>query len=158
LRIAYRILMLAGLATLIAGVATAQNYGASLDGLQEVPPNNSPATGSAMFVLDANQMLHVTCNFSGLLAPVTAAHIHAPAPPGVNAGIRFPLIPPAPPTSPIILTVGPLTAQDVVNLNTGLSYINIHTTMFPGGEIRGQIFGAVSVEPGTWGRIKGLYN
>ena len=157
MKLAYRVLAMAAFATLVAGVASAQNYAASLDGLQEVPPNNSPGTGSATLVLDANLMLHVNCTFGGLLAPVTAAHIHAPAPPGVNAPIRFPLIPPAPPTSPIVLTVGPLTAQDVVNLNTGLSYINIHTTMFPGGEIRGQIFGAVPVEPGTWGRIKSLY-
>lgn len=39
-------------------------------------------------------------------------------------------------------TIGPLTfditAQDVADLNAKKWYFNIHTTNFPGGEIRGQ--------------------
>lgn len=142
-----------------AGVASAQTFTATLDGLQEVPPNASPATGSATLVLDAAMMLNVSCTFSGLLAPVAASHIHAPAPPGVNAGVRFSLIPPAPPVSPINLTVGPLTAAQAADLVNGLSYINIHTSQFPGGEIRGQIrLDAVAVDQGTWGQIKTLFD
>ncbi len=142
-----------------AGVASAQTFTATLDGLQEVPPNASPATGSATLVLDVAMMLNVSCTFSGLLAPVVASHIHAPAPPGVNAGVRFSLIPPAPPVSPINLTVGPLTAAQAADLINGLSYINIHTSQFPGGEIRGQIrLDAVAVDPGTWGQIKTLFD
>lgn len=147
------------LGLLVASIASGQNFTAQLDGLQEVPPNPSPATGSATLVLDAGLMLHVSCQFSGLVAPLTASHIHAPAPPGVNAPVRFPLIPPAPPVSPINLTVGPLTPAQVADLVNGLSYINIHTSQFPGGEIRGQILqSTVPVEPGTWGQIKTLFD
>ena len=151
--------VLAVLCLFVAGVASGQTFTAQLGGLQEVPPNPSPGTGSATLVLDAGMMLQVTCTFGGLLAPVTAAHIHAPAPPGVNAGVRFSLIPPAPPVSPINLTVGPLTAAQAADLINGLSYINIHTGQFPGGEIRGQIrLETVAVDSGTWGQIKTLFN
>jgi len=159
MRIAYRILIIAALGVLAASVAAAQNYSATLDALQEVPPNASPGTGTATMVLDAGNMLTVHVDFSGLVAPVTAAHIHAPAPVGVNAPVRFPLIPPRPPSSPIDIVIGPLTVPQIADLDNGLSYVNIHTTMFPGGEIRGQISrDTVPVEPGTWGHIKALYD
>lgn len=159
--IASRIITLAAVGILIAsvaGVATAQNYSATLDGLQEVPPNASPGTGTATLVLNGAGMLSVHVDFSGLTAAVTAAHIHAPAPPGANAAVRFPLIPPGPPSSPIDQVVGPLTAAQIADLNNGLNYVNIHTQNFPGGEIRGQVVLTVAVEPGTWGRIKTLFN
>lgn len=127
MRIVFRIVTLAAFGILAASLASAQNYQATLDGLQEVPPNASPATGSATLVLDAAKILHVNCQFAGLIGTLTASHIHAPAPPGSNAGVRFSLIPPAPPVSPIIVTVGPLTPAQEADLNGGLSYINIHT-------------------------------
>jgi hypothetical protein len=61
--------------------------------------------------------------------------------------------------SPINLIVGPLTPAQVADLMNGLSYINIHTSQFPGGEIRGQILpSTVAVDPGTWGQIKTLFD
>ena len=39
MRIAYRILIMAALGVLTASIAGAQNYSATLSGLQEVPPN-----------------------------------------------------------------------------------------------------------------------
>jgi hypothetical protein len=135
------------------GESAAQNYAATLDGLQEVPPNPSPATGSGSFTLDAAKMLHFNIVFSGLLAPETASHIHGPAPRGVNAGVIFPL----PLGSPKVGTVGPLTPVQEVDLNAGLLYVNIHSQLFPGGEIRGQIEQAVAVDGKTWGAIKALY-
>jgi hypothetical protein len=60
------------------GLATMSTYYATLDGPSESPPNASPGTGSAMVVFDdiANT-LFVHVSFSGLVAPTTAAHIHA---------------------------------------------------------------------------------
>ena len=40
-----------------------------------------------------------------------------------------------------------LTPDQVAQVKSGLSYINLHTSTFPGGEIRGQI--AAVPEPGT---------
>jgi hypothetical protein len=38
------------------------------------------------------------------------------------------------------------------------NYINIHSTTFPGGEIRGQILATVPAEESSWGAIKELYD
>ena len=37
----------------------------------------------------------------------------------------------------------------IAGLNSGLAYANIHNSVFPGGEIRGQL--AAVPEPATWG-------
>jgi len=137
----------------LAGAASAQNYSATLDGLQEVPANASSGSGSGLFSLDGANVLHYNIVFSGT-ATETAAHIHGPANVGVNAGVIFPL----PSGSPKIGTVGPLTAVQVGYLNAGLLYVNIHSTAFPGGEIRGQILTTVPAEETSWGAIKGLYD
>jgi hypothetical protein len=154
MRLALRPLLAAAGLALLAGAAFAQSYTASLDGLQEVPPNASPGSGNGTFTLDAAKVLHYSISFGGLVATQTAAHIHGPAAPGTNAGVIFPL----PSGSPIVGTVGPLNSTQEANLNAGLLYVNVHTTAFPGGEIRGQILrDQVGVEPRTWGAVKGLY-
>ena len=143
---------------MVAGVATAQDFSGPIDGFQEVPPVTTPATGFGCYSYDPNTlMLSYDISFGGLLGPETAAHFHGPAPPGLNAGVIFPL----PPGSPKIGMVGPLTAIQLADLSNGLWYVNIHTTLFPGGEIRGQLLGGecdpVSVEASSWGRVKALY-
>ena len=154
MRTVLKLSLAAALVAALAGSAFAQTYTAVLDGLQETPPNASPAAGSGTFTLDAAKVLHYSISFGGLLAPQTAAHIHGPAPAGVAAGVRFPL----PNGSPIAGTVGPLTAAQEADLNAGLYYVNVHTTMFLGGEIRGQIYhDTVGVEAGTWGTVKDLF-
>ena len=157
MRFALRLSTLLALGLLFAGAAAAQNYTATLDGLQEVPPVATPASGSALLSLDAAKMLTVHVDFGGLIGSVTASHIHCCAAPGVNAGVKYSMIPPRPPTSPIDIVVGPLTPADEADLNAGLMYVNIHTSFRPGGEIRGQIAGPVAVMPGTWSLVKSLY-
>jgi hypothetical protein len=142
----------------IAGAASAQDFKADLDGIQEVPPNSSPGTGRACFSLDPVTLeLSYDISFSGLIGVETAAHIHGPAPVGQNAGVVFPL----PLGSPKLGTVGPLTAAQIADLTGGLMYVNIHTDFRPGGEIRGQIVSGlcppVQVNTTTWGEIKALY-
>jgi hypothetical protein len=138
----------------LAGSASAQNYNATLDGLQEVPPNASPGSGIGTFTLDAFNVLSYNITFAGLVATETAAHIHGPASYGVAAGVIFPL----PLGSPKIGTVGPLDATQVGYLNAGLLYVNVHSTQYPGGEIRGQIVATVPAEETSWGAIKELYD
>lgn len=106
-----------------------------IDGLQQVPPNNSPGMGIGHVTLQLDGMLDFNIVFGGLLANEIAAHFHGPAMFGQNAGVQFGL----PPGSPKIGSVGPLNAQQQSDLLAGLWYVNIHSAMFPGGEIRGQV-------------------
>lgn len=110
-------------------------FNEAMTGAQQVPPNASPATGSGCLILNqATHTLRYAIGFEGLTAPETAAHIHGFAPAGANAGILFPL----PLGNPKVGSVTTTAAQEA-NLIAGLAYVNIHTTAFPGGEIRGQV-------------------
>jgi hypothetical protein len=115
---------------------------ASLDGNQEVPINASPGIGAGMLTYDdvANQ-LNWNITFSGLLAGTTAAHFHGPAAPGAVAGVQIPISLGAfaGARSGTLIGMATLTATQETQLLSDLWYINIHTTMFPGGEIRGQV-------------------
>jgi hypothetical protein len=148
------------LAAFIPTLATGQTYfKAVIDGAQEVPPTPSPGTGLGCFMLDANNMLHYEVSYTGMMGAETAAHIHGPAPIGANAGVVFPFAL----GTPKIGSFGPLTAVEVADLSNGLYYVNIHSQIFPGGEIRGQILTSgspctVPVENRTWGVIKSIYD
>ena len=145
---------------------------ARLEGGQENPPNASTAKGYAAFFLNQEgtaMRFFVTVaglDFTGTQTAdpsddLLAAHIHAPAPRGMNAGVRFGFFgQPFNDTNPNDVVVTPfasgvggtvfskwdapegnnttLTAQ-LPNILAGLSYINFHTRRLPGGEIRGQI-------------------
>ncbi|MFN0151844.1 MAG: CHRD domain-containing protein [bacterium] len=138
------------------GVAAAAviNLTATLEGTQEVPPNASPATGTAVMVLDTDaNTLDYNVTFSGLTAPQTNAHFHGPAAPGVNAPVRFGIGVGSP-----NIGVWNLTDADETMILDGLVYVNVHTTAFPGGEIRGQVgIAPNATEASTWGQIKSLY-
>lgn len=109
---------------------------ASLDGTQEVPPNASPGTGSATVTLDdVTGELSWEVQWSGLTGIVSAAHFHGPALPGVNAGVQVALDSTQNPTAGSVVISG----QQQADLLAGLWYINVHTDLFPGGEIRGQV-------------------
>ena len=63
------------------------SFKADLKGATEVPPADSPATGSAVVVVDtATKKLSWTVSYSGLTGEATAAHFHGPAVAGENAG------------------------------------------------------------------------
>ena len=93
---------------------------------------------------------------------LTAAHIHAPAPPGSNGGVVWGFFgapdndntPDSIVVTPYVSGVGGIItsvwdlpegnggtnlALQLPNILAGLSYINFHTVQFRGGEIRGQI-------------------
>ena len=120
--------------------ATVWSLEAALDGLQETPPNASPGFGVASLSLDdVSGVVTVTSgSFSGLLSPATAMHIHGPAAPGVAAGVLIPLSVTLG-TSGTFSGGGPLPPPLVADMLGGFTYLNIHTSAFPGGEIRGQI-------------------
>jgi hypothetical protein len=119
-----------------------QIFVAYLNGKQVVsPPSTSPATGFATVDLNSLQnMITVNLSFTGLEGPATAAHIHGPALPGVNAGIVFPFTGVPSATSGSIPTqTFAITPTEVGYLNSGMLYVNVHTGKFPAGEIRGQL-------------------
>ncbi|MGH9930530.1 MAG: CHRD domain-containing protein, partial [Pyrinomonadaceae bacterium] len=109
-------------------------FTANLNGAQETPPNSSTATGTATVLLSPDeQTARVSLNFSGLSSAQTAAHIHGPAAPGVAGPILFAL----PNGSFTDFLISP-SATDVQNLKNGQLYINVHSSNFLNGEIRGQ--------------------
>jgi hypothetical protein len=110
-------------------------FKANLDGAQEVPPVVTPATGyGTVHLNEAEDQALVSLSFSGLLGAQTQAHIHGPAGPGVDAPIVIFL-----PNGNFNNFVWNLTPIDVANLKAGLLYINVHSTVELGGEIRGQL-------------------
>ncbi len=130
------------------------NFTASLSPLQEVPPNTSPAFGHGDLAFDT-VALTFTFNLSvhDLTASILASHIHQ-APAGTNGPVIF-NIGNASVYTPIganeftVSGSGSFTAsQAAALLNEGL-YFNVHTSNFPGGEIRGQIVPA----PGAAGLL-----
>jgi hypothetical protein len=140
-------------------------FTATLSGLAESPANASPGTGFADLFYDATaNTLQVSVNFSGLLGTTTASHIHAAtAAPGTGtAGVAtttptfagFPLgvtsgaylntldLTLASSYNPAYVTANGGSAATaeaalVAAMFAGKSYLNIHTTVYPGGEIRG---------------------
>jgi len=106
----------------------------TLSGSNEVPQRDTPATGIGHAMLDLDSKMFVfNYTFENLVAPQAAAHIHGPAPAGMNAGVLYPL----PLGSPSFLMTM-LTDMDIEQLRGGLWYVNVHSTTYPGGEIRGQ--------------------
>ena len=130
---------------------------ATLSGTQEVPPNGSAGTGSATIVFDdVSNELNWDIVFSDLSGPATAAHFHGPAPVGSNAGVQVDIGAVSGLGSPM---TGSATISDLqeADLLAGLWYINIHTSMFPGGEIRGQVQAQVIPIPAAaWLLVSGL--
>jgi hypothetical protein len=152
-------------------------YGAALDGASESPPNASAGTGSTL--VDYDDVLHtlrVQASFSGLTGTTTNAHIHGPTatagtgtagvmtttptfagfPSGVTSGtydntLDLTL---ASSWNAAFVTANGGTAAGAeaafaAALAAGTTYLNIHTSAFPGGEIRG--FLTPVPEPATLG-------
>ena len=109
---------------------------------QEVPANNSTATGSADLSYNKDtKTLSYTVNYSGLTGDAAMAHIHGTAAKGANAGVAHDLTgvlqKAASGNFSDSVKVGDKINED--SLLTGFYYFNIHTKKNPGGEIRGQI-------------------
>jgi len=120
-------------------VASGVGLSAFVDGDQEVPPVVSTATGLGTFTLtDAGLIYHI--NVEGLT--IDMAHFHLAA-----EGINGPVVRSLTTEFSGGKAAGIWTAQDTEPLTASLTdallagevYVNIHTAMHPGGEIRGQL-------------------
>lgn len=140
-------------------------YTTTLSGPAEAPPNASPGIGTGTVTFDFDLVtMRVQANFSGLTGNVTLAHIHGATlmPFAGTAGVMTPT--PSFPGFPAGVTSGSydqtfdMTAASSYNgafitanggtvsgalnaftaaLDDGKAYLNIHTSTFGGGEIRG---------------------
>ncbi len=115
-----------------------ETYFVNLQGSQEVPANASTATASATVLLDkVSNMVFVTGSFSGLAANASAAHIHDGAV-GANGPVVVALSVNSA-TAGTISGSGVVSPEFAVKMINGLSYLNLHNSSFPGGELRAQI-------------------
>lgn len=150
------------------------SFWADLSGPNENPPNASPGTGIVKVTIDpVAHTLWLQAHFSGLVAPTAAAHIHCCVDAPGNAGVAtqtpsfvgFPLgvtlgsygkvfdTTLASTYRPGYLTglggsIAAAEAELFQGIADGRAYFNIHTTTYPGGEIRG--FFEPVPEPATW--------
>lgn len=134
-----------------AGIMTAQ-----LSGAEEVPSVDTLARGEAVFKRTGEDELTFFLNVANI-ENVTMSHIHL-APAGQIGGVVVWLYPEGPPPQLIpgrfdgTLASGTITSADFVgalagmsmdalisNIDAGNAYVNVHTSQFGGGEIRGQI-------------------
>ena len=158
---------LAGIALLgVAGSAFARDdLEARLKGFNEVPAVSSAASGRFKASVDkASNTIRYELSYSGLEGDVRQSHIHI-GQRGVNGGITLWLCQTATNLSPIASTPlcpqsgtvnGVLSAADVIGpagqgiaameiaevlaaIRAGVAYVNVHSSKFPGGEIRGQL-------------------
>jgi CHRD domain/Secretion system C-terminal sorting domain len=140
-------------------------YGISMNGANESPPNTSVGTGTATITIDETaKTMRLQCNFSGLTGNVTVCHIHATT---ANANTGTAGVATTTPTFPgfpsgtnsgtydntqdmslaasynaaFITANGGTTATAftaLVNaLDANKAYLNVHSSSFGGGEIRG---------------------
>jgi CHRD domain len=152
-------------------------FGGILSGANEVPPNNSPGAGTVTVVLDPTaETIQILASFFALTTPDMAAHIHCcqttPGnPPTVGVATTVPAFAGFPLNvtqgtylSPVFSLEDPsfynpafVTMQGgleqaetalITGIENGLTYFNIHTTQFPGGELRTQLLPLGVAVPG----------
>lgn len=167
----------ATLVTALPAQATQFSFATTLTGSNELPANMSPAVGTAsVLVDDTSFMVRVQSSFSGLIGATTQAHIHCcTATPGVgNIGVAtttpsftgFPFgissgsfdrtydFTQATSFNPDFIAANggtPTAAFGVLlaGLNAGEAYFNIHSTVYPAGELRGFLSVTPVPEPST---------
>jgi hypothetical protein len=125
------------LALATPSIAADVNLKANLKAAEEMPPNNSKATGSLTATYDdATKKLTWKGSLKDLSGPATAAHFHGPAELGKNAGVAVPITGADKDTFEGSATLTDAQASDML---AGRWYVNIHTVANKAGEIRGQL-------------------
>ena len=122
------------------------NLDANLDPFQEVPAHNTPAFGSADATLDINTwVFSITAGtglYADLLAGATTVRLQDAAVGANGPTISLLNLDTTGNTSGTFSgsASAPLTAAQVTDMLAGNTYINIADSVFPSGEIRGQLF------------------
>jgi len=165
-----KLIVTASALCLLATSASAATYSGTFSGANENTPNASTASGfGTLRVIDANTIF-VNIDYAGLSSGVAAGHIHCCAAPTGNSGVAigfnnlalgsttgsytntFDLSLASTFTDSFLSSSGGTAAMAAARLLTALDdgevYFNLHTSVFPGGEIRANL-GAVP-EPASW--------
>ncbi len=134
----------------IRGQVLPENYSffsAVLSGKNEVQPNTSTATGGVIAELSGTRM-SLTGSFNNLTSDFNpniagGAHLHG-ALAGQNGAVLIMIVPALAANSrsgifEAAVNTFALTADQTTALRTGGLYANVHTQIFPGGEVRGQL-------------------
>jgi hypothetical protein len=157
------LLVVVSVSGLQASAGSGNKFSARLTGYEETPTLSVAGTGSFSAEISKDQTsVSYTLSYSGLTGPATAAHIHLGMPAILGGVIAF-LCDSDPATTQIPAcpgaggeVSGSVEAADVIGpagqgitagefeelvaaMRFGATYVNVHTTAFPGGEIRGQI-------------------
>jgi hypothetical protein len=161
------VLLLSGLLATPIASADEESVLAGLSGFREVPSISSPASGHFEAVIDRKAgTIAYELSYSGLTGDVQQAHIHV-GQRSVNGGVSVFLCQTATSADPTGLApqcpqrgkvtgmaqaanmiAGPIVAQGVEPgqfnellraIRAGVAYVNVHTSTFPGGEVRGQL-------------------
>lgn len=146
-----------GITSILSNLTYAQEkFQASLSGNQEVPPNTSTSKGWAWFKPTGNTVSYKV-NATGI-SGVSMAHIHG-AKVGEN-GDPIAMLQIKEANGPVVAE-GNITSSDlmgslagksisdlVTKMQSGETYVNVHTSTNPNGEIRGQIGTANSTTMG----------
>jgi hypothetical protein len=141
-----------------------QSFNAKITGFQEVTPKLSPGSGHFEATVTGSTLSY-TLTYTKLSSPVFMAHIHF-GQPAVNGGIFLWLCgsatapgPAGTPTCPSdggTVSRSGVTASDIQGVSSqnllsgdfagalsilasGDAYVNVHTTLYQGGEIRGLV-------------------
>lgn len=133
---------IAGMSAMAVAVACASAsaevlmFDIAMSGLEEVPPNASPGFGMASITADTDtREVSIMVTWGGLIGSPSACHLHGLAPAGSNAGVLFGLTF----MGDHFMGSGTLSEANFAGFMQGLTYVNLHTNAFPGGEIRGQV-------------------
>jgi hypothetical protein len=137
-----------GIVLLLAGLqsgarAEIVNMICVMNGAQE--PTTSTGLGVGHFVVDtdANTVTY-TIRHGGLSSAETAAHIHGFSDPGVGSSPVHTL-----PAGTLKTGVWNYSEGEETDILTGRTYVNVHSTNFAPGEIRGQIVSMVALLDGA---------
>jgi len=114
----------------------ARQFVANLVGAAETPPTANAVKGNGgIFQLNSTDTsAKVSLLFSGLTGTESGAHVHTGA-----VGVAGPIIFPLPLGNPVNNFAVAPTAPQVAELRGGQQYLNVHSSSFPNGEIRGQL-------------------
>lgn len=165
--------LLSGALLAVSVPAAAEGARVPLVGYNEVPSVSTPAAGLLLADIDARAgRIAYELRFGGLEGTPTQAHIHI-GQQHTNGGVSVFLCdsatnadptgaaPPCPASGRVsgLITAGNVVgpsaqglspgefAELVAAIRSGAAYVNVHSTRFPGGEIRGQFQRGTRAEP-----------
>jgi hypothetical protein len=137
-------------------IGSALTFIGEIRGSNEVPANSSAAVGAYFITLDFANNLTWEVTTSGIASP-TLSHIHS-AVAGVNGPVvvNFATSAAAIPngrTKGTIQLTEQLAAS--IRLNPAAFYVNVHSSAFPGGELRGQLTTGNEYDISVAGKVSG---